>query len=213
MKIVVVGDSFTFGQGCSDAFPVIGKTPSAYSWPSLLQQYLPNSVVDNRAIPGNNNMTMFESLYQELTTDINTIIFCASFAMRIAVRVPDYEEFATLSISPHWSTESTELGFNDAIANYYKHLYSDRVGYNTAATAVMAAYGCARLVGADFFWSKPANQQPTTTNKIFDHLAPYQFMSSTDFEYTDIELESCRHPNNAGHARYFKQVIMPLLQL
>ena len=39
MKIIVLGDSFTFGQGCSDVQQASDKrwfVPSEFGWPSLL---------------------------------------------------------------------------------------------------------------------------------------------------------------------------------
>ena len=50
------------------------------------------------------------------------------------------------------------------------------------------------------------------SNRVLDYLNETQFLSAVDFKYTRNELAPCLHPNNAGHLRYFNEIIAPLLQ-
>ena len=71
-KILVFGDSFNYGHGCSDRMfyydhktkKMIGNAlpenvPSQFSWPSLLQNDYPNIQVYNFANPGRANAHIF----------------------------------------------------------------------------------------------------------------------------------------------------------
>jgi len=55
-NILVVGDSFSYGQGCSDR-PWNQKpykaSPSQFAWPALLQKELPEYNIINISYPGN----------------------------------------------------------------------------------------------------------------------------------------------------------------
>ena len=153
MKIVVLGDSFTFGQGCSDTPTEVVALPSAYCWPSLIQKQFAIPV-DNRAGLGYSNASIIETLHQDLTTDINLVIFCASFPTRIQI---SRNEHVSESMSPHWKSDQNDLDIDNAVRLYYKHLYSNRIGYTNIITTLLAAYGAARLIGADFLWSKALN--------------------------------------------------------
>lgn len=216
MKIVVLGDSFTFGQGCSDVPLVFAGIPSSYCWASLIQKQFPVTV-DNRAMPGYSNASILESLHQLLTTDIDLVIFCASFPARIQINFTDY---VSESVSPIWGSAQNNLQIGNAVKLYYKYLYSNRIGYTNTITSLLAAYGAAKLVGAEFLWSKPDNLESDTpipagsiSDRVFEYLNEQQFLSSTDFKYTSNELAPCGHPNNDGHARYYKEIIEPLLKI
>ena len=50
-------------------------------------------------------------------------------------------------------------------------------------------------------------------DQIFEQMAPYKIKSSADLNYKYSEFASCMHPNDAGHARYFEEVIAPMIEL
>jgi hypothetical protein len=215
MKIVVLGDSFTFGQGCSDTPPGFVGRPSAYCWASLIQKEF-SVTVDNRSKPGYSNAAIVESLHQNLTPDIDLIIFCASLPTRIQIK---QNEYVSESMSPFWKSNQNDPQIDNAVRLYYKHLYGDRIGYTNTITTVLAAYGAAKLIGADFLWSKPVHVEsdsPTPSEsistRVFDYLNETEFLPATDFNYTKSELAPCGHSNDAGQLRYFNEIIVPLLK-
>lgn len=212
MKIVVVGDSYVYGQGCSDRAAYIDDSgPSNYCWASLLQQHYPTWDVKNYGHPGADNVNIVKELQQQLQQDIKLIIFCSSFISRIPVRHPYAENDCTMPVSPHWTAHIDEPGFNESVAKYYKHLYSDVVGIDIMTNSLLAAYCATKLIGADFLWSRPVRHHPEVPSQIIDWFGRCEFKSACDFDYTADELAPCRHPNNNGHARYFKEVITPLI--
>jgi hypothetical protein len=215
MKIVVVGDSYTYGQGCSDRnthvddYKKIGS--SNYCWTSLLQQRYPALEVKNYGKPGIDNINMAKVLHQQLQENIKLIVFCSTFTSRVPVRHPYAENYITLTISPHWQHHLNEPGFDESITKYFKHLYSDIVGHDIMTNSLLSAYGTAKLIGADFLWNRPTQPQHESNNQIIDWLKHYEFKSMPDFDYMADELAPCGHPNNNGHARYFKEIITPLI--
>jgi len=209
MKIVVLGDSFTFGQGCSDTPMGYIAKPSEYAWPSLIQKEFAVTV-DNRSRPGYSNASIVERLHQELTDDIKLVICCVSFAARIQIR---RTENAAESIGPNWQSDRTFPQLETAVEHYYKYLYSDRIGHASSITTLLAAYASAQLVGADFLWCMPDPVHiPSLNNHVLDRLRDSQFLSFADFKWTKAESSVCDHPNNDGHQRYYNQVIVPVLK-
>ena len=217
MKIIVVGDSYTYGQGCSDRvdnYDLVTAAPSASCWASLLQKQYPSLTVRNYSQPGADNPKIIRFLHKNLEQDVDLVIFCSTFISRIPVRCPGNDNDLSLTISPQWSELEHEPGFNHSVMQYFKHLYSDLVGYNLMTNCLMAAYGFSKLVNADFRWTHPmCNFMPGPNNQIFEQMAPYKIKSSADLNYKYSEFASCMHPNDAGHARYFEEVIAPMIEL
>lgn len=217
MKIVVVGDSYVYGQGCSDRATYMGDPgnhgSSRHCWSGLLQQRYPTWNVKNYAYPGADNINIVKELQQNLHDDVRLIVFCSTFISRIPARHPHVqaEKDFTVTISPHWTPEVNEAGFNDAVIKYYKHLYSDVVGQDVLTNCLLAAYGAARLIGADFLWTRPVRHQPELNSPIINRFKQHEFKSMSDLDYSADELSLCQHPNNNGHARYFNEVITPLI--
>lgn len=213
MKIVVVGDSYVYGQGCSDRSTGVPYKigSSNYCWASLLQQHYPTLDVKNYGIPGIDNINMSKVLHQHLQQDIKLIVFCSTFISRVPVRDPYAEDYTTTTISPHWTVHLDEPGFDESITKYFKHLYSDLLGHDIMTNSLLSAYGTAKLIGADFLWTRPTQHQFESKNQIINWFKHCEFKSMSDFDYTADELAPCRHPNNNGHARYFKEIITPLI--
>ena len=215
MKILVAGDSYIYGQGCSDRDHNWGNPreigPSNYCWPSLLQQHYPTLDVENYGFPGTDNVNIAKQVHQHLQQDIKLIVFCSTFISRAPARYPGAEDDFTITISPHWVTGLSEHGFDDSVTKYYKHLYNDLLGLDLLTNSLMSAYGAAKLIGADFLWTRPIRHQPYLDNQTINRLGDCEFKSTSDIEYTADELAYCAHPNNDGQARYFNEIITPLI--
>ena len=77
-KILVVGDSYTNGQGCSDTTSD-NILPSNFCWAALLQKKIVGSTVKNLAVPGLDNVTIARSVWDNVDPTTDAIVFCASF--------------------------------------------------------------------------------------------------------------------------------------
>lgn len=101
-KIIAIGDSFTYGHGCSDRIwhysekegrqvgdlAVLKGGPSEYAWPSLLQKDYPESKVYNLSMPGLDNLGMLTKLlaYPGAYRDADLIILSTTVADRMLIR-------------------------------------------------------------------------------------------------------------------------------
>jgi len=203
MKIVILGDSYAYGDGCADV-KKLSDRPSYHSWPSLLQRARPQLTVVNVAQPGADNLSILAQLWQNWTQDIDIIIFAASMITRVQGRHPANELDETRSLSPHFGFLDMPTEYKVAVKNYYQHLYSDLVGVNHAVCCILAGYGCSQLLGADFYWSIPNHFDPgqfpnwDRLNTIRDR----RILACPDLGYGPDQLAVCGHPNELGYAKY-----------
>jgi hypothetical protein len=210
-KILVVGDSYTNGQGCSD----ISKdpedlSPSNLCWAALLQKKIAGSTVKNLAMPGLDNVTIARLVWDNVDPTIDAIVFCASFISRIQVKHYDVDGITASILADFKHSNSQEFKeYNSAVNNYYRYLYNDRVGENISVASLMSAYACARQINARFYWSF-SHYHEIANNPALKLIENHRFTSCSDFDYKKSELAPCRHPNDAGHLRYFQEVIDPL---
>ena len=106
--IILMGDSFTFGHGCSDRVYYwdnkikdwVGKMwasgagPSEYCWGSLIEKTFNSVSVINRSEPGKDNISCFSDLLFDIKEylygiKIDALIFLMSFDDRIQIAPPE----------------------------------------------------------------------------------------------------------------------------
>lgn len=163
MKIVVSGDSFTFGQGCSDKPTVYDPksktwrpdhdydTTSNYCWASLLQQHYPGSEVVNLAQPGRDNIYISTSIMDNLH-DADLVIFPATAFNRMQAANPfDPKRKDTWVIGNPIFNAPQE--YQDAAKQYIMHLYSEEYLAEITTMAILAVYADCRTRGIPFIWS------------------------------------------------------------
>lgn len=184
MKILIVGDSFTYGHGCSDRnywfslkenrwfgenFNEFGMAPpSQHCWASLLAQHLPEFEVINLAVPGNNATTMAIETLKKIDKNVKLVIFSGPPSARIEIVSHDGTEQNVISwlvtdnsINQERQTrnETNHSPILEDVLNaklaYMKYLHSDVVTANLAITAAHASCYAALNVGAHFLWSFP----------------------------------------------------------
>lgn len=217
MKIVVTGDSYTYGEGCSDVIvgPDRRLLPSKYCWVSLLEQNHTNVNVQNFSRPGLDNVSIAQFLWENVDANTDVVLFCGTFYSRMCAGHPDAPEHTIIPITPHFQhLEQKQLkDFGLAVDQYYRHLYSDQVGYNISTSALLSAYACAVLNGAKFFWSMPTQPFDGIINPVVDKLSHLRFTAISDIDYDKHCIAPCRHPNNQGHEIYYNRVISDLVKI
>lgn len=233
-KILVVGDSYFYGHGCSDRIYYydtktklwVGQKhnlyagPSKFAWSALLQKRLPNWQVINLSMPGNDNTSIAMSVIDNIDKDVELVIFGASFVNRM--QIADYNVENTLCWNFHDDnsdynpTDVYLKSYNDARKNYVKYLYNETIGVNRSITAILSAVSIAEIYKSKFLYVlhdhnislPPALQskqiQPITETICLDRTT---MMKRTGYVSED------GHPNDAGHALYFNEVIMPAVSL
>ena len=176
-RIIILGDSYTFGHGCSDRThyydfnkkefvgtmtPDFEKIPSDYCWGSLLKKQFSNLEVINIASPGNSYAGMFRNLVNiqdKFNLNSNDLIMMSgTFPDRVEIESPYHPNQPV-----NWSISMTDFTvgkpgsdeYCQAKKDYVKYLYNDTVVTNQATAAFMGIYGISRLYDTQFLWSRP----------------------------------------------------------
>ena len=176
-KVIIVGDSFTFGHGCSDREyyyvhelkefvgnwdPVKDLTPSQYCWATLLQREYSDLEVINLSKPGLCNTAIFKDLSVYVTNNEtregDIILFNGTHPDRMEVATGRGESERPVSWVMGWDYEAQrtdELDYNIAKKMYIKYLYHEQIGFNHAAASLMGVYGYASANKLKFSWNFP----------------------------------------------------------
>jgi hypothetical protein len=145
------------------------------------------------------------------------VVFCASLDVRYQVKHP-LSDNVGLSIMPNFDKSMFDNDFNQCVTDFYKYLHNDLVGFNYTTSAVLSAYACAQLVGAEFLWSIPRFRkrqlrpeiEPLPEMSVLRRLDNLKFEACHSFALHQSELASCGHPNDKGQLRYFRNIIEPM---
>lgn len=166
-NIIVLGDSFTFGQGCSDRnwyydnkkkvfvgdHTLITSGPSKECWASLLQNDYPNYEVKNFAIPGENNIG--QSIKGQNIIDQDTVMVFFSLAPinRIQVKHHSLETLESWVLSQDEILEDIPKEYINAKEYFLKYLYHEQALINSSINAFLSIYAAANTVNAKCFIS------------------------------------------------------------
>jgi len=191
-RIVIIGDSFTFGHGCDDknyywdpkTRKFVGEIdttfenePSKDCWASLLQQSLSNITVHNLARPGQSIMGMFRDLAifnHENRLNSQDIVICGgTFPDRIEVaHHTNNLHPSSWCIGTHsYDKPSVEpKEYHDIKTNYIKYLYNSSIGINQYVAGLLGIYAVAQTAGADFYWSRPPKLEESPYEEVIESL-------------------------------------------
>lgn len=237
-KILVLGDSFTYGHGCSDRiyyydedlkryvgnfFEYPNHPPSKYCWASLLQENNPEYVVENISRPGNSNISMFGNLlqyaYSGRCADVCAIIFSATFVDRIEIASLQNSENTAPWIVNWYPKEVKEPDdYYKAKELYSKHLYNGQVGLHMTLASLMAAHQYAITRDIDFYWTIPKNGIPRGIDRTlgimdalkFPHIHSYDFLHNAEQNLKCLAKDT--HTNELGHKIYYYREIIPVMK-
>jgi hypothetical protein len=240
-RVIVLGDSYTFGHGCSDRefyydedtntfigdeTPFMQNIPSSYCWASLLQHQFNNIEVINLGIPANCSQGIFRNLIEyhsehPLSAD-DIVIFNGTFPSRIEVALGDKPEVVVPWVMgwDHHSQMENEIPYNMAKKMYITHLFNDDIGCNLSMTALLATYGFATVNNLKFIWSLPTQSYNTPFLKKLlcigkfqiPHISKYDFSKNHNYDFNKTCYAPDHHVNDKGHLIYFEREIIPLIQ-
>lgn len=176
-RIVVFGDSYTYGHGCQDRVfyidpdtkQVVGQRtpdnfPSEYCWASLLSKEY-NIPVINLARCGHSNPAMFRDLMNFGTKDnhskLKTLVLFAGTSPDRLEASGNRGELHSWVLSHNW--DPAWQGKMDphleqyflAKKMYIMHLYQDEIGRNIGLMSLLAAKQYCELRGFSFEFSMP----------------------------------------------------------
>lgn len=232
-KILIAGDSFGFGQGCSDRLFYIDKKTkkyvgdrnlsykgsSQYCWASLLQQDYPNYQVINLSKPGLDNMSISMNLFKHLTENVELVIFAGTSANRIQIADPFYPNTLKswiVGAEPAVGDDYPEEWIT-ATRYYTKHLYNEMAVANMTVAAIASIYGLSISTNSKFLYSVRNVIKPERTSKWLSQLDKYIIKDIYDFVCgpvtgNDNYLAEDGHANDLGHSDYYKQIVKPAIE-
>lgn len=230
-NIIVLGDSFSYGEGCSDRPTEVrgkGLGPSSFAWPALLRKDFPDDSVLNLSTPGNSLIGMFRDVakFRENVPQIKIDLVVASvtsFDRTIMANYLDPERSVTnwviSNLEPISDEEPKE--YVKARESYLKYLVNDEVLNVHALIQLLGLIQfCQHLCGATILWSVPDPHIIMKQQAYFDTVKSLFFNHMYKFRYTGEELtesfkDSCLshdgHPNDTGHLHYYEQYVKPVL--
>lgn len=233
-KILIAGDSFGFGQGCSDRlFYIDPKTskpvgnqnlvfegPSKFCWASLLQQEYSDIQVINLSYPGLDNMSIASSIYKNLNEDIDLIIFAGTAPDRIQISNPKWPDIPTSwLIGSVPSLNDYPADWVKATESYTKYLYNQEAVTNITINAVTSIYGLSALNACKFLYSVQPVIKPEKIDKWLSKLDKYRMLDMYKFVHGDDHnkgsleyIAEDGHANDLGHLEYYKQIVKPALE-
>jgi hypothetical protein len=225
MKILIAGDSFTFGQGCSDRQdgPLIWKDsdgPSKFCWASLLQQTYPNLTVVNKSLPGLDNTSILINILKScLDTQFDLIVFAGSYVERKQIAAP-FNPNNVIPWVPNWKIPGPGE-YQTAQKYHLQYLSNITIDINITTSDILAAYGQAAMSKSKFLWSLPEfAPEDNITFDLLNVIKSYQIKNVQNFDYSGVndlkfnQQYECHdsHINDTGHRLYFEKQIVPLFK-
>lgn len=240
-RVIVLGDSFTFGHGCSDRVhyydkatdsfvgdetPFMLNIPSVYCWSNLLQQKYDDLEVVNLAKPANCNQGIFRNLIDyHSKTNVNEgdiLMYHGTFPTRIEIASGARPEVPVPWVMgwDHHSQKESQIVYNVAKKMYLTHLFNDTIGSNQSLTALLSAYAFATMHKLKFVWSLPIyvydsyvmnSLRPINSSRL-THICKYDFSGKDNYDFNKDCFAPDYHVNDKGHAIYLEKEIIPVMQ-
>lgn len=204
-NIIIVGDSYAFGHGCSDresyidpitkkhvgSMELLNGPPSGNCWGSLIQRDYPDFNVINLSYSGDSNTRMIQRLFTQVEiTKPDLIIFSGTGVFRMATanwHGPKGEPLANWVLNDQYSNVPGYIA--KARESFVRYLFSPAVFISNSMMAVYAAYGIAKHYGAKIMWSLPVGDY--CYKPEYDVSGLDEFSQELDFNLSAIS--NCRY--------------------
>lgn len=223
--ILILGDSFVYGQGCSDKDEKIAwdSSPSKFCWPSLMSKDLYEYDIINIARPGNSLPGMFHDLLTHtLHSNFNVVmvIFAVTSFDRIMItNLKNPDSFSNWVLGTESIDNQIYHDYTLAKNLYFKHLINDEIIQTQALAYLSAIIHYIENMGIQFMYSTPHQVYLLGKNtwlSKYDHL---RFLHQYEYKPVDNADPNfylkCRvedgHPNNLGHLLYYRDIIKPIV--
>ena len=237
-RILVLGDSITFGHGCSDRHyywlekekrytgnPDFSGGPSKFCWAQHVNNELGYSVT-NLSQSGNNNTNIAWQCMQavhENKQQFDHIIAAFSYDDRLEWAHPDSNNAISASaLSPPPMLLNKYPRWDQAIKLFAEELYHPTWGIKLSHMAINSVANVAREIGAKFNWSVPEFNQTESSTTISPDLRSTQIPSMikhfglwqngrmlTADDTPYTAIDG--HPSELAHKEYFNTVIRPIV--
>lgn len=227
--ILVVGDSFTAGQGCSDRdttiydFPML---PSEFAWSALLAKDYPGYNVINLAKPGASNTNISNQVYEYVNSRLNKkpnlVLFCGSWDNRILIQSDPLTapSFGNVTNVTDWVMPAKipvqSKDYATAKEMFLKYLYVSDFFASVSLLSIWSIYGLCKNLDINFAWSYPAGEN-ANNNGYLGQLEFCKYEAISDWIVASrqgknkIYEASDGHANNLGHMCYYDAIIKKLL--
>lgn len=236
--LVVIGDSWTVGQGAEDVdltkfdlrdFELVAAYKK-FSYASILaSDYLKGYTVINAADRGIGNRGAIKNLYFEDPKMLNQItegymIFLLSSWARF-----DYINKRILEnqVNKMWSMRPASIG-EDKFSNfYYEHIYDENSATAETMLAIIEAQNFAKLHNLKFCFANAFDERgmesfkripnllsQIDTSKFLNKHRPYRSFMDLLYQFEDKQyMSECHHPNTAGQQLIAKEFFEFLSQI
>lgn len=238
-RILVLGDSITYGHGCSDRMyywdcqnnryigdpDIFRHGPSIHCWAQHMSNELGYSVT-NLASSGNNNTNIawqcIQSVYEN-GQEFDHIIAAFSYDDRLEWAHPDSTGLISASaLSPPPMLLNKYPNWDQAVGLFMTELYHPDWGVKLSHMAINTVANIARETGAKFNWSVPEFNQTESGNNISPALRSTQIPSMikhfglwhngrmlTSDDTPYTAVDG--HPSELAHNDYFNSIIKPIV--
>lgn len=222
-NILVLGDSFSYGHGCSDRETVdtLHYKPSDYCWPSLLANDLsPDEYnIINLSKPGNSIMGVFNDLLNH-SGPVDMLIFGVTSFDRLLIADPFNPDNTTNwivggELSKHESIPML-FDYNKSKEMYFKYLINDKTMHLNKLAYMGALFNYASSNNIKCLYNIP-NVIELDSKIGFDalndlrfiHLYDFDYSANCNYQFNNTCTVADGHPNNLGHSIYYERVIKP----
>jgi hypothetical protein len=236
-KILITGDSLSYGHGCSDRFhyydtklkkhvgdrSVLSGPPSDYCWGSLLGRDL-NVSVTNVSRPGSSNHGSYLRAIDSITPDYDLVIFVGTWNGR--AEISHYNHKTTRSvIADNLYFFNEPESYKQAVKFYFKYLYHEKINLNVNFQSIVSLYAYCMKHDINFMWTYPEDEE--VEEKLYSLIQDnrldtiQRILFDQCFNKIIENHESIKNPdghfNDLGHKifyeTYLKERIIKLLNL
>lgn len=228
-KIIILGDSFTFGQGCADRLwywdeklkKFIGNQykanegPSIHAWSNHLQKDYPNYKVINLAMPGTDNTTISQTAQRKIDADTALVILNSAPENRIQIKHYNWHMPTSWNLS---AIDDELKAYADAQNMFVKHLYHPSVTKQLTVNAILSIIATCQYHNVKFIFGASEVTDLIKFSNIMKnmhehngilHIAELIYPSFAGVKPINEFFAPEGHVNEIGHEFYYNNVIRP----